>query len=145
MVSVTYNLRIDRVENAVVGELMGAGGIVHDDILRRAKNVKFQVENNIYLRAKKNSANGLARSIEGETFREDGDEWSAIIYTNKEHALWFEEGTGLHGPLNHYIFPRFHKAMIFVPYGKTSRVYGAKSEGQEAHHAFRDAIDAAVP
>lgn len=143
MASVTFNLRIDRLENAVIGELMGAGGIVHDDLLRRAKAVKFEVENNIFLRAEQNSPNGLAHSIVGETFREDGDEWGAIIYSTEDHALWFEEGTGIHGPRGQYIFPR-GKFMVFRPRGSAAKVYAQKSEGQKPHHAFRDAIDAAT-
>lgn len=143
MATVTFNLRIDRIENAVIGELMGAGGIMHDDMLRRAKAVKYEVENNIFFAAEVNSPDGLATSIVGETFREDEDEWSAIIFSEKDHALWFEEGTGIHGPRNRPIFPR-GKFMIFKPRGVGHVVYAKQVEGQIAHHPFRDAIDAAT-
>lgn len=143
MASVEYSFRVDRLENAVFAELMAVGGIVHDDILARAKRVKYDVENNIFFAAKVNSTQGLATTILGETFREDGDEWGAIIYSTAEHALWFEEGTGIHGPNNRPIFPRSQKFMVFVPRGKKTRVYAQQVQGQEAHHPFRDAIDAA--
>lgn len=147
MASVTYSLNIDRLDRIVMAELMSEGGIVHDDLLARAIATKQAVVDNIRSRAIKNSEGGLADSIEGRTLRNDDDEWDAFISADEAHAeqaLWFEEGTGIHGPLNHMIFPSFYPNMIFKPYGLTKRVFAAKVQGQKAHHAFRDAIDAAT-
>lgn len=144
MAEFLVNIRIDDLENAVIAEMSGP---IRDDLLRRAKNVKQRVQDLIRERAEISTPGGLADSIEGELFPfEAGDEeWSAVVFSTAEHAIWFEQGTGELGPRGVAIVPRGSGPMIFTPRGMSRTVAAFKVVGQPPHEVFKDGIDAFSP
>jgi len=73
------------------------------------------------------------------------------VGTNRRHARWVHDGTGIYGPRHHKIVPRRAKALVFG-----SKVYGAKSgkfkgkvvvrsvKGMKPNAFLRDALPAAA-
>ena len=136
MAVVRYNYRVDRFEAAVLVELEG---LVEDEVKGYGIRIKESIQGLIRERAAESSEGGLADSVRGTIVQEDDDTWNAIVFSDEEHALWFEEGTGVHGPRQQPILPR-GKYMMFTPRGLSSRVIAYKVQGQPAQHPFRDGL-----
>ncbi len=138
MAEITFNLDIDRVENDV---RLYISTVARDTALDLGKELKTKVQNNIITRAKESTLpGGLADSVYGDLF-DEGDAWGVHVASDLEHALWFEEGTGLFGPRGTYITPRTRPYMQFTPRGQTRKVRAIRVKGQPAQHPFRDALD----
>jgi hypothetical protein len=149
---VTYVFRADDLEQELLVEMAGR---IHDEVLIESLNVQERIEALIRSRADVNSPGGLASSVRRRIIPADDpeDDVLAVIFSDKEHALWFEEGTGIFGPRRSFIFPRFHKLMVFKPRGqvygrKASKmrgfVFASKVEGQKGKHPFRDGLNQVV-
>lgn len=137
MAEVTYSLDINRTEATLAIFIQGA---TEREVERRGRNVAEDVRSNIRDRAI-NGGERLADSVGGQVFIDGPRDVSAVIASDLEEALWFEEGTGLHGPRGQYIFPRTHQFMVFVPTGQSVSVRARRVQGQEARHPFRDGLE----
>lgn len=150
MAVVTYVFRADELEQELLVEMAGR---VHDEVLVTSLQVMRRVQNLVRQRADVNTPGGLAASIKRTIIPADDpeDDILAIVYSKKEHALWFEEGTGIFGPRKSFIFPKYHKMMIFRPRAGTRApsslvkfAWAAKVEGQKGKHPFRDGLNQVV-
>jgi hypothetical protein len=134
---ITYNIRkaVDDIESAMLVEL---SSVTQDYLLIKSLAVKNAIKDLIDERAIEPTGQ-LKGSVQRD-IDEDEDGWSAIVYSDEPHAIWFEEGTGIHGPRRAYIFPRSAQFMWFKPYGMNSKVRAMRVQGQEARHVFRDGL-----
>lgn len=139
MAQVTFNLNVDRFEREVLIEIFE--GPAFEYTIALGKRVKARTQELIRERAEENTEGGLADSIFGTVPERDAElGWTTSISSNLEHAIWFEEGTGLFGPRNAFIRPRLAKAMVFRHRQLGRVVYAQKVKGQEGKHPFRDAM-----
>lgn len=142
MAYVTYSLDIDRDIERDVRIYME--GVTREQVEGYATAVKAEVKSIIRERALAPTGE-LAGSIMSTVYDDDFDDAiSAVVYSDLPQALWFEEGTGLHGPRSQWIMPRSHKFLWFVPRGKNTAVRASKVEGQKARHPFRDGLGRVV-
>lgn len=139
MAEVFARIDTDRMEKAVYVYMQG---VTEEQTVAAGKAVKAEIVSLIRERADVNSEGGLADSIYGQPFFDGPNEVDVIVASDLEHALWFEEGTGLHGPRSQYIFPRAGRFMAFRPRGSAATVFAAKVQGYEGRHPFRDGLKA---
>jgi hypothetical protein len=138
MATVTWHLDVNRFTNDIQ---IFMAGVAEEDVERRARAVHAEVVRLIRQRADENTQGGLADSVRGEVNIDGPNDVTALIYSDAEHALWFEEGTGLYGPRGSMIFPKGNKAMSFIPRGLSTRVYAFKVRGQPGKHPFHDGLN----
>lgn len=141
MAEVTLFLRIDDLEKQILVEM---DGVAREHLIEQGTKVKKEIVRLIHERAEVNTPGGLADSISGEVFPQDlGDHtWQGVVSSDSDHALFFEEGTGLFGPRKSFIFPRAGKFMIFRHRKLGRVVYAQKVSGQPGKHPFRDGLEA---
>lgn len=58
-------------------------------------------------------------------------------------ARWIHEGTGIYGPLRHYITPKQSKVLRWKPKGSFKYVYAKRVKGMRKNQFLKDALSAA--
>lgn len=142
MVEVVAHYNLDEIDKAVSVFLEG---VSERDIRRRAENVRDEVRRLIKSRAIQTGHGPLSLhdSVRIDVFQYDDNSWNAIIFSDLPHSLWFEQGTGIHGPFRVYIFPKgANKLMYFKPYGSNEFVRAHRVQGQMPHRVFQDGLEA---
>lgn len=143
MVDITVSFNINEIDREIQAFLEG---VSEQDIRRRANNVQNEIKDLINSRSmtRGHGPVSLVDSIQIDVFQYDDNSWNASIFSELDHAIWFEEGTGIHGPFGVYIFPKGNKRlMYFKPTFGTEFVRAHRVQGQEPHNVFRDGIEAA--
>jgi hypothetical protein len=135
-------LNLDRMDREIGVYVEGVG---QDYMLEQAVRVKNAIVDLIRQRADVNTEGGLADSVYGEPTFVGDERLEASIASDSDHALIFEEGSGIHGPQGAYIFPAFQTNMIFTPRGMTRRVFAQRVQGQPGKHPFRDGLNEIFP
>lgn len=110
---------------------------------RYVDNVVQEIKNLVRERSDETTGE-LENSITGDVWDEGDGVWSGFISSSAEHAIWVEEGTGIHGPHKVPITPTYARWMVFKPRGMSKTVVAYKVEGQPGKHMFRDGLNRVI-
>lgn len=141
MADVEFHFDLDRFEREIKLEIFGHDlEAAAEDMGRRlAARVRTLIE----LRAQHTTPGGLSDSVHGQVFStDDGETWDILVLSEEDHAIWFEEGTGLFGPRHAFIVPHGTHPMIFQStHFIGQKIVAFKVAGQEGKHPFKDALN----
>lgn len=118
-----------------------------------ARDIGYAIEGFAKDNAPHRSGN-LYRSIgsKSDFTADDGASVTVSVGRGAYYANWVEEGTGLFGPLGHFIYPTKGKVMVFPsergfgPAGdifERGKVFARRTKGQKGQHFMHRALDEA--